>query len=283
MPRAAAAHQVCASPGPPPDPFLPTPPRRANIPATQRNVSVKERTMNPRENEPKFGSAEIGAIAHLYRGEMYRSKIWRTRLDATTNWAVVTTGIALSVTFSSAEVSPLPIVLVSFLILVFLAFEARRYRFFDIWRTRVRVMETSFYGPILLGQGIRTDNKWNEILVEDYTGLHYHISLWEAMGRRLRRNYAYIFAIQALSYLGKISIHPTPLDSLDDLWVRAAIGPIPGQIVLLIGLLYYGSLAAVAVITLRNQRAVGRARRMTHREDRIVKLASTEYDIDIYE
>ena len=52
-----------------------------------------------RQNPP-FSAAEIGAIAHLYRGEMYRSKIWWTRLDATTNWAVVTTGIALSVVFS---------------------------------------------------------------------------------------------------------------------------------------------------------------------------------------
>ena len=86
-------------------------------------------------------------LAHLYRGEMYRSKVWRTRLDATTNWAVVTTGVAISVTFSSAENSPLPLVLVVLLDLVFLAIEARRYRYFDIWRTRVRMMETSMYAP----------------------------------------------------------------------------------------------------------------------------------------
>ena len=35
-----------------------------------------------------FDSAEMGAIAHLYRGEVYRSTIWRTRLDNTTNWAI---------------------------------------------------------------------------------------------------------------------------------------------------------------------------------------------------
>jgi uncharacterized membrane protein len=34
---------------------------------------------------------------------MYRSTVWRTRLDTTTNWAVVTTGIALSVTSISVE------------------------------------------------------------------------------------------------------------------------------------------------------------------------------------
>jgi len=53
-------------------------------------------------------AAEIGAIAHLYRGEIYRSTVWRTRLDSTTNWAVVTTGIALSATFSSAQPRPFP-------------------------------------------------------------------------------------------------------------------------------------------------------------------------------
>ena len=50
----------------------------------------------------EFTGAEIGAIAHLYRGEVYRSTIWRTRLDNTTNWAVVTIGIALSVSFYPA-------------------------------------------------------------------------------------------------------------------------------------------------------------------------------------
>ena len=49
----------------------------------------------------EYSAAEIGALAHLYRGEMYRRTVWRSRLDTTTNWAVVTTGIALSVTFSS--------------------------------------------------------------------------------------------------------------------------------------------------------------------------------------
>ena len=47
------------------------------------------------EHQPEpFNAAELGAIAHLYRGEMYRSKIWRTRLDTTTNWGVATTGMA---------------------------------------------------------------------------------------------------------------------------------------------------------------------------------------------
>ena len=69
-----------------------------------------------------LGTAEIGALAHLYRGEMYQSKIWRNRLDTTSNWAVVVTGIALSVTFSSTDASPIPILLVSWVVAIFLLF-----------------------------------------------------------------------------------------------------------------------------------------------------------------
>ena len=169
---------------------------------------------------------------------MYRSKVWRTRLDATTNWAVATTGIALSVAFSNAENSPLPLVLVALMALMFLAIEARRYRYFDIWRTRVRQMEVSMYGPLLRLEGVCVDNGWNVTLARDYEQLHFHISFWEATGRRLRRNYSFLFCLQAVSYVVKIFIHPTPIRSLDQLWEHAAIGPLPGEIVLTIGFLF---------------------------------------------
>jgi uncharacterized membrane protein len=226
--------------------------------------------------EPSYSAAEIGALAHLYRGEMYRSKVWRTRLDTTTNWAVVTTGIAISATFSSAEASPLPMVLVSFLVAVFLIFEARRYRYFDVWRTRVRVMETSLFGPMLRGEGVRADNGWNRVLADDYTGVYFHISFWEAAGRRLRRNYCWIFGVQVVSYWGKLLIHPLPLAALDELWRRAAVGPLHGQVVLLIGAAFYLGLVALGIGTLRGQRAVGRGHRARRIEDRMQKLASTE-------
>jgi uncharacterized membrane protein len=210
------------------------------------------------KQESSFSAAELGMLAHLYRGEMYRSKIWRTRLDATTNWAVATTGIALSVSFGSATNSPLPLVLVALMGLVFLLIEARRYRYFDIWRTRVRVLETSLYGPILRGEGVRTDSGWNHELARDYGELRFHISYWEAIGRRLRRNYSFMFGVQAISYIMKICVHPVPARTLQDLWERAAIGPVPGQGVLAIGFIFHAGLIIFAIVTLRGQRAVGR-------------------------
>src|ERR1700741_154736 len=157
-----------------------------------------------------FDAAEMGAIAHLYRGEIYRSTIWRTRLDNTTNWSIVTMGIALSTTFSSPEASPLPLLLVGLLLAVFLGMEARRYRYFNVWRARARWLETNFYAPMLRGQDCPPE-AWRETLAQDYCEPSHHISFARAVGRRLRRNYIWILIIQALAYVGKISIHPVPV------------------------------------------------------------------------
>src|SRR6187200_1792054 len=100
---------------------------------------------------PTFGAAEIGALAHLYRGELYRSTVWRLRLDATTNWAVVTTGLALSLSFAAPDASSLPLALVGLLVAVFLTIEARRYRFHDMWRRRTHSLEVNLFSPILRG------------------------------------------------------------------------------------------------------------------------------------
>jgi uncharacterized membrane protein len=110
----------------------------------------------------------VGALAHLYRGEIYRSTIWRTRLDNTTNWAVVTLGIALSVTFSRSEASPLPLLLAGVLCIVFLIFEARRYRYFNVWRARARWIERNFYAPMLRGETLMSNSEWSEVLANDY-------------------------------------------------------------------------------------------------------------------
>ncbi len=221
---------------------------------------------------PEFTAAEVGALAHLYRGELYRSTVWRTRLDATTNWAVVSTGLALSLTFSSETASPLPLVLVGLLVAVFLTIEARRYRFFDFWRVRAHILETQFFGPILLGRGVDVSNNWNQVLHQDYAKPRLHITFPDALGRRLRKNYCWIFTIQVAAYVGKLFIHPHPIDSLPELWQRATIGPMPGHIVLLAGLAFHGSWLVIAFLTLRGGRGRGVARRHPT-QDRVLELA----------
>jgi uncharacterized membrane protein len=216
----------------------------------------------PADDAPRHGftSAELGAIAHLYRGEVYRSTMWRSRLDNTTNWAVVTTGIALSISFSSTEASPLPLILVGLLVVVFLMFEARRYRYFNVWRARCRLMETDIFAPMLRGEGVRVDGQWNALLSNDYLRPRFHISYSRAVGRRLRKNYGYILLVQAVSYYGKLAIHPAPIESLEQLFSRAAVGPVPGLIVVLAGILFHGGWAALAFATLRIEQRERRER-----------------------
>lgn len=213
-----------------------------------------------------FSPAELGAIAHLYRGEVYRSTIWRSRLDNTTNWAVVTTGIALSLAFADAHASPEPLILVGLLVVVFLAFEARRYRYFNVWRARCRLMETDIYAPLLRGEGIRMDGKWNRLLASDYARPQFHISYARSLGRRLRKNYAYILMVQAAAYYGKLAIHPTPLETTGQLFQRAAIGPVPGELVLLAGVVFHLGWLSIAMWTL----AIEKRHR---RPDKLISIA----------
>lgn len=197
----------------------------------------------------EFDNAEIGALAHLYRGEVYRSTLWRQRLDATTNWSVVTLGIALSISYADPDVSALPLLLVGILVAMFLVLESRRYRYFNVWRARCRWIETNFYAPMLLRSKRPEPGDWQDVLAKDYLTPQYHIGFWRAMGRRLRRNYMWIFSFQALAYAGKIVIHPAPIQSVDELFVRMAIGPIPGVAVLAALLTFHAAWIALAIST----------------------------------
>jgi len=67
--------------------------------------------------------------------------------------------------------------------------------------------------------------------------------------------------IQAIAYYGKLAIHPTALTTLADLWERAAIGPLPGTIVVGAGVLFHGGWAVFALATYRTEVASRRERK----------------------
>lgn len=188
------------------------------------------------------------ALAHLYRGELQRSNIWRTRLDATTNWAVVTAGGALTLLFGSPENPPLLLILVLMLLLVFLVIEARRYRYYELWAYRVRLMETDFYAPMLVPPHAPSE-EWAGRLSDSLLNPEFTISFWEALGRRFRRNYAWVFAIVGMAWWLKVLIHPTSAAGLSDVLQRAAVGPISGQVVIGLGIAFYLALALLGLLT----------------------------------
>lgn len=205
------------------------------------------------EKEPitNFSSSErVTAITHLYRGEMQRCNIWRTRLDVTTNWAIITSAAFLSVGFGSAEIPHFIIILATIFVLFFLIIESRRYKYYDIWRWRVAIINENFFSTVLSPQNPRLLENWQELLSQDLKYTYFKITFREAFGHRLRRNYSWIFLTLAICWITKISIHPYPIEHFADLVSRAAVFHIlPGWLVLGLGVIFNFLLILIATIT----------------------------------
>lgn len=216
--------------------------------ATQSPAALMRR-MSPSE----FNTAMI----HFYRGEVQRSNTWRNRLDTTTNWAVITAGATLSFVFSSPHNPHFVIPINSLLVVIFLLMEARRYRYYEIWSSRVRILETRYFAHLLAPETMPNDDVWAEHLAGDLMTPHFTITEWEAVGRRLRRNYLWIFALLALSWNLKVYLSPLPARDFDAFIERAAVGLVPGWIVFVVGVIFNAAIAIFAIGTVRLREATG--------------------------
>jgi uncharacterized membrane protein len=198
----------------------------------------------------------VTAMVHFFRAEVNRANVWRQRLDTTTNWAVVSTGATLSIAFSQPEIHHGIIILNTLLVMWFLFIEARRYRYYELWSYRIRLMETDFYAAMLVPP-FHPSPEWAESLAENLLSPRFPISLSEAFGRRLRRNYAWIFLILYASWVAKIWLFPEPATGLSEFIQRGAVGPVSGAVMIGLGLLFYSALTLIAVATLSMTQATG--------------------------
>ncbi len=192
------------------------------------------------------------AMVHFYRGELARSNTWRLRLDTTTNWAVITTGAVLSLTFG-AELLPHFVLLIELaLVLLFWWMESRRYRHYELWAYRVRLMETDFFAAMLLPP-FAPGPQWADKLSSSLLTPEFPITMLEALGRRFRRNYQWLILLLIVAWLAKLAVHPIPVTGWEMIVERAVIGRVTGVIVMSIVL--GGSLllllAAWATVNLR--------------------------------
>ncbi|HXQ70276.1 MAG TPA: DUF2270 domain-containing protein [Pyrinomonadaceae bacterium] len=217
--------------------------------STAQSPAALMRRMSPGE----FNTAMI----HFYRGEVQRSNTWRNRLDTTTNWAVITAGATLSFVFSSPNNPHFVIPINSILVAIFLLMEARRYRYYEIWSSRVRILETGYFAHLLAPENQPAEESWAEHLAADLTTPHFTITEWEAIGRRLRRNYLWIFALLALSWNLKVYLSPLPARDFDAFIERAMVGVVPGWIVFVVGVVFNAAIFIFAIGTLRLREATG--------------------------
>jgi uncharacterized membrane protein len=192
------------------------------------------------------------AMVHLYRAEITRANSWRSRLDVTTNWALLATGAAISFAFSQENTHHSVVILNTLLITLFLFIEARRYRYYELWSYRIRLMETDFYAAMLVSP-FSPDPDWAHKLAESLLNPHFTISSWEALGRRLRRNYLWIYLVLLSTWFAKLLLYPEAITSWNELVTRARIGIAPGWLVMAVVLAFYALVVLVAFVT-RNLR-----------------------------
>ena len=164
----------------------------------------------PGKAPPHFDSAYVTAMSHFYRGEISRIMAWRARLDPTTNWAITTTSTIFTVAFSIERVPHIIFFFNLAVVWVMLWIEARRYRFYDAFRARVRMLEAHFLVPLVAQNTSLLQGDWQKLVCEDLIMPSFKISAFEAVGRRLKRNYVFIFLIILTAWLTKIFLHANP-------------------------------------------------------------------------
>jgi uncharacterized membrane protein len=216
--------------------------------ATENTVSghTEERTVSLQRSI--YDPGYVNAMSHFYRGEMGRIMVWRQRLDVTTNWAITSSTAIMTIAFSSREVPHIIFFFNLVILWVLLWIEARRYRFYDAFRARVRMLEAHFLVPMVMENRDLLQGEWKKLVCEDLILPSFKISKLEAIGRRLKRNYIFIFILTLVAWVTKIFLHgATAMDSFVSFYQALRVGHIPSWFVALI---FVGTFVSVITITI---------------------------------
>jgi uncharacterized membrane protein len=211
----------------------------AVAPKEERTVSFQRSIYDP---------GYVNAMSHFYRGEMSRIMVWRQRLDVTTNWAITSSTAIITISFSTREVPHIIFFFNLAIVWVLLWIEARRYRFYDAFRARVRMLEAHFLVPMVMENREMLQGEWKKLVCEDLILPSFKITKLEAVGRRLKRNYIFIFILILIAWLTKIFLHAkAPITDLESFYYALRIGNIPSWFVALI---LVGTFVSVISITI---------------------------------
>src|SRR4051794_3440287 len=138
----------------------------------------------------------ITLFAHFHRAEIARMAGWRDRIDRTTNWSITVMAAMLSVSLSTPTAHHGVLLFAMVIMLLLLWIEARRYRFFDVYRARVRSLERNWFATMMAPREEGAPSMiWLAALGHDLRDPRFLMSHAEAMSRRLQRNYAWMFMI----------------------------------------------------------------------------------------
>jgi uncharacterized membrane protein len=188
----------------------------------------------------------VNTMIHFYRGELGRIMVWRQRLDVTTTWAITSSTTIIGAAFSFPAIPHIIFFFNLALVWTMLWIEARRYRFYDAFRGRVRMLESHFIVPMITQSPKMLDGEWRRLVCEDLILPSFKISKLEAVGRRLKRNYVFVFAIIMVAWTVKILLHAkTPVTSLATFYEALAVHEIPAWFACVV---YVGTIVSVSAL-----------------------------------
>lgn len=199
------------------------------------------------ESVPLTRNEYIQVMVHFYRGEVARSNIWRQRLDQTTNWAVVTVAGMISFSFSNRDATHLLLLLSNFVVLGFLWMEARRFRYFAVYRARVRMLEENFLLPVVTRNLASPKSDWRELVAMDLDVPKYKNTMLEALAVRVRNNYFWLFSAIFGAWVLKVWIHPNPVQTWAEMYAHMGAPPLPGWAALVPALVFFGGVNALMI------------------------------------
>ncbi|ACL57257.1 DUF2270 domain-containing protein [Methylobacterium nodulans] len=217
--------------------------------AANTDLGQSYRSGSPSIPLPQTASEITTVIAHYYRGEIARATGWRDRIDRTTNWAITLIGAMLSVSLAAPVEQHGILLFAMMLLLVFLIVEARRYRYFDVYRVRLRQLERHYLAQIFAPTQEKGAD-WTFLVAEDLRRPVFLMTYMDALTRRLRRNYLWMFLILLSAWILKIAsagnssciVPVQPASLLQKVADRAALGPLPGQVIVVVVCVLYGAL-----------------------------------------
>lgn len=200
---------------------------------------------------PTSSAEATTLMTHYYRAEMTRMNAWRARLDLTSNWSITVVAALLSVSLSTPTAHHGLALFGMVIILLLLFVEARRYRFYDVYRMRIRQFERHYFGQFFQADPKGGPEPWLVMLAQDLRHPKFRITMMLALRRRLRRNYIWMFLILLCAWLVKIAspdLQPgVPLRTMETILGHAAIGPLPGWLVLILIAGFYAALGAACL------------------------------------
>lgn len=196
----------------------------------------------PDENMPGYGTSAApkldlshAVLVHFYRAVVSHADVWRQRMDATTNWAAATTAAMVTFSFGDRAAPHMVLLLTVGFNMIFLLMESRRYQVYDLWRRRFRTLNQYLIAPVLTplhGPDTAAIQENLARVAADLGRTVPHLSLLDAVGYRLRRNYVYLIGLALVAWVTRLAFQPYTAADWDDLVARAAIGSIPGGVIM---------------------------------------------------